>query len=44
LSDTITVIARGYGEESMGEIKSTLDLVMKKTEHLSLSAEERQKR
>jgi hypothetical protein len=26
----------------MGEIKSTLDLVMKKTEHLSLSAEERQ--
>jgi hypothetical protein len=26
----------------MGEIKSTLDLVMKKTEHLNLSAEERQ--
>jgi hypothetical protein len=27
----------------MGEIKSTLDLVMEKTKHLSLSAEERQK-
>ena len=32
-----------YGEESMGEIKSTLDLVMEKTKHLSLSSAEKQK-